>query len=122
MDGNIRDLAGLRGTYKLIDKTDRAIDLIGQELEKLKVSKAVFYLDKPVSNSGRLKMKIIELLDKYDFAVEVELVDNADKMLEGLDNVISSDAIVIDKCSSWINLNRSIIDNNIEKLNIKELC
>ena len=54
MDGNIRDLAGLRGTYKLIDKTDRAIDLIGQELEKLKVSKAVFYLDKPVSNSGRL--------------------------------------------------------------------
>ena len=67
-------------------------------------------------------MKIIELLDKYDFAVEVELVDNADKMLEGLDNVISSDAIVIDKCSSLINLNRSIIDNNIEKLNIKELC
>ena len=33
MDGTIRDLAGLRGTYKLIDKTDRAINLIGEYLQ-----------------------------------------------------------------------------------------
>ena len=58
MDGTIRDLAGLRGTYKLIDKTDRAINLIGEYLQKLKIKKVVFYLDSPVSNSGRLKIRI----------------------------------------------------------------
>lgn len=34
MDGTIRDLAGLRGTYCLIDKTDTAILLIGNILGK----------------------------------------------------------------------------------------
>lgn len=31
-DGNIRDLAGLRGTYKIIDKTEEALNLIGKIL------------------------------------------------------------------------------------------
>ena len=82
MDGTIRDLAGLRGTYKIIDKTDMALKMIGESLEALKVKKAVFYIDKPVSNSGRLKSKILDMLEKYDFEVECELVDNADKALE----------------------------------------
>lgn len=111
MDGTIRDLAGLRGTYKLIDKTDIAIDLIGKKLQELKISKAVFYLDRPVSNSGRLKARILELLDKYDFSVDVQIVDNADKSLENLENVISSDAIVIDKSITWFNLVERILDD-----------
>lgn len=36
-DGCIRDLAGLRGTYKLIDKTDYAIELIGKFLDEKSV-------------------------------------------------------------------------------------
>lgn len=110
MDGTIRDLAGLRGTYRLIDKTDTSIDLIGKKFEELKISKAVFYLDKPVSNSGRLKIRILELLDRFNFHVDVELVDNADRSLEGMENVISSDAIVLDKCESWFNFVKNILD------------
>lgn len=110
MDGTIRDLAGLRGTYRLIDKTDIAINLIGKKLEELKISKAVFYLDKPVSNSGNLKVRILELLHKYDFAVDVEIVDNADRSLENLENVISSDAIVLEKSITWFNLVKPILD------------
>lgn len=115
MDGTIRDLAGLRGTYKLIDKTDRAINLIGEYLQKLKIKKAVFYLDSPVSNSGRLKIRILELLDKYEYDVEVELVNNADVVLEKLKNVISSDSIIMEKCNGWINVAAKIIEENIEK-------
>lgn len=109
MDGTIRDLAALRGTYRLIDKTDIAIMLIGSILEKNKVDKAVFYLDAPVSNSGRLKQRIIELLNQFAFEVQVELINNVDAVLEKLDNVITSDAIILDKCVSWINLNAKII-------------
>lgn len=115
MDKTIRDLAGLRGTYRLIDKTEQAIELIAQQLQHLEIASVVFYLDKPVSNSGRLKMKILELLKKYDFDVTVELADNADVILEKLDFVITSDAIILDKCKSWINLLYDIIENMPEK-------
>ena len=115
MDKTIRDLAGLRGTYKLIDKTDIAIELIGKKLQDMNIGKAVFYLDKPVSNSGRLKMRILECLESYDFKVEVHIVDNADRELENMENVISSDAIVLDKCKTWINLGENIIDEDIEE-------
>lgn len=110
MDGTIRDLAALRGTYRLIDKTETAIMLIGNMLEKNKVGKAVFYLDAPVSNSGRLKQRIVELLNPFAFEVQVEVIHNVDSVLEKLDHVITSDAIILDKCVSWINLNAPIIE------------
>ena len=52
MDGTIRDLAGLRGTYRLVDETRKSVEIIADALETLKAQKAVFYLDAPVSNSG----------------------------------------------------------------------
>ena len=110
MDGTIRDLAALRGTYRLIDKTDTAIMLIGKALEKSKISQAVFYLDAPVSNSGRLKQRIVDLLSGLTFDVQVEVINQVDSVLEKLDNVITSDAIILDKCFSWINLNASIME------------
>ncbi|WP_315080507.1 DUF434 domain-containing protein [uncultured Clostridium sp.] len=113
MDETIRDLAGLRGTYRIIDKTETAITLIGEMLEKNKVRKVIFYLDAPVSNSGKLKEKILELLSKFNFDLQVENINNVDSILETLDNVITSDAIILDKCKSWINLNKKIMDNNI---------
>ena len=113
MDGTIRDLAGLRGTYRLIDKTQIAIMLIGEMLEKNKVRKAIFYLDAPVSNSGKLKERILELLNEFSFEVQVETINNVDANLEIADNVITSDAIILDKCKSWINLNKKIIESNI---------
>ncbi len=109
MDGTVRDLAALRGTYRLIDKTDTAIMLLGKILQKNKVNAVVFYLDAPVSNSGRLKLRILELLHQFDFIVQVEVINNVDATLEKLDNVITSDAIILDKCVSWINLNAQII-------------
>ena len=113
MDGTIRDLAALRGTYRLIDKTDEAIVLIGRMLEKHKTAKAVFYLDAPVSNSGRLKQRIADLLKEFSFEVQVEVIHNVDTVLEKLDHVITSDAIILNKCISWINLNRRIMEEFI---------
>lgn len=37
-----------------------------------------------------------------------------DVTLEKLENVISSDALILDKCKSWINLNKEIIEKNME--------
>ena len=74
--------------------------------------KAVFYLDAPVSNSGRLKTQIIETLQAFHYEIEVNVINDVDRVLEKLDNVITSDAIILDKCKSWINLNADIIQQN----------
>lgn len=113
MDGTIRDLAGLRGTYRVIDKTESAIILIGKILESGQIKKAVFYLDAPVSNSGRLKEHIIQLLAGCSFQVQVEVINNVDTVLERLDHVVTGDAIILDKCKSWFNLTKVIIDEEI---------
>lgn len=109
MDGTFRDLAGLRGTYRLIDKTDSAIRLIVSGLRRLLITRAVFWLDAPVSNSGRLKTRIAEIAEAERFDVGIELVQNVDKALYGLPNVVSGDRVILDRCPSWLNLNEKII-------------
>jgi len=121
MDGTIRDLAGLRGTYKLIDKTDIAINLIGEKLEEMKISEVNFYLDSPVSNTGKLKARILELLAKYSYEVKAELVNNADVILETKNFVITSDAIILNKCESWINLAYDIVSEKLPTLKYIDL-
>jgi hypothetical protein len=113
-DEVIRDLAGLRGTYRLIDKTDNAIILIKQILIELGVRGVKFFLDAPVSNSGRLKTKILEILTSCDIIVQVELVPNADVILSKLEGVVTADSIILDECKSWVNLSRGIIEKYIK--------
>lgn len=121
MDGTVRDLAGLRGTYSLIDKTPGAIHLIGNALKNMGIGKAVFYMDAPVSNTGRLATCIHEGLEGYPFEVETEVINNVDTVLSGLGNVVTGDAIILDKCKSWINLARNIIDTEFPEYHYVEL-
>nr|WP_308742986.1 DUF434 domain-containing protein [uncultured Anaerocolumna sp.] len=121
MDGTIRDLAGLRGTYRIIDKTTQAVLLIFQALEELNISEAVFYLDQPVSNSGRLKSLIIEIAKNYNLSIEVEVIYDVDRVLEKMEGVISSDAVILDKCISWFNLNGWITDRYVQQAWVYEM-
>ena len=103
-DNTIRDLAGLRGTYQIIDKTEKAILSILNALDKLKVAQLEIYLDSPVSNSGRLKNFILELSEPYQVEVIVSVIPDVDRVLYTKEGVITSDAVILDNCSSWINL------------------
>ena len=120
-DGNVRDLAGLRGTYKIIDKTIKALEIIGKCLDDNNCKKAIFYLDKPVSNSGNLKYEILQSSKSWNTEVEVKLVNNADVILEKLDNIVSSDALIIDKCITYFNLSKEIIDKYIDEITLIDL-
>ena len=104
MDGTIRDLAGLRGTYRLIDETPQAVGMIADTLEHLGVQKAVFYLDAPVSNSGRLKSLIADVWENRYMDLDIQVINDVDRTLQELENVITADAIILDQCKSWFNL------------------
>lgn len=120
-DGLVRDLAGLRGTYKLIDKTSIAIDYLFRFLETKKIKAVNIYLDLPVSNSGNLKIQIMEQANIYKILTTVTLVNNADVVLEKLKYVVTSDATILDKCNSYINLSKNIIIEYIPEASIISL-
>lgn len=104
MDGTIRDLASLRGTYRLIPETYRAIQMMFDVLQNANVIAVNILLDEPVSNSGRLKALIADIAEKYPFALYIQLLKDVDRKLYNKDNVITSDSVILDHCNSWINL------------------
>ncbi len=113
MDGAIRDLAGLHGSYKLIPQTDLAIKAMLKTLDSLGIGKAVIYLDKPISNSGRLKQKIFELAEDIGFELEVMTENAVDAILKTKPLVASGDAIILDECGQWFGLAERVIADHI---------
>ena len=113
MDGTIRDLAGLRGSYHIVDKTYQAVELLLEWLDRLAVREALFYLDQQVSNSGRLRSLLLERAEGRLVCVQAELHPHVDGQLSQMDRVVTSDAIILDKCGSWYNLNRVLLEQAI---------
>lgn len=109
LDGTLRDLAGLRGTYHIIDKTEMAIRFILDWLDENHILNAYIYLDEPVSNSGRLKTLLYECAESYQVHLEVIVMYEVDRTLEKHSNVITSDAIILNRCYSYINLGAHLI-------------
>ena len=113
MDGTIRDLAGMRGSYRIVDKTVKAVELLLLQMDRLGVKKALIYLDQQVSNSGRLRGLLLEMAENRLVQVQAELHPSVDRQLYCQENVVTSDAIILDKCGSWYNLNRPLIESAI---------
>ena len=113
MDSTIRDLAGLRGSYRIVDKTVRAVELLLARLEALGVKEALFYLDRQVSNSGRLRALLLDKAAERSVQIQVELHPSVDGVFSRLENVVTTDAIILDKCGSWYNLNRELIEETV---------
>ncbi|GAI45683.1 unnamed protein product, partial [marine sediment metagenome] len=109
-DGCFRDLASVHGTYRKVTETIPAVELIGQFLREVGAVEALWLLDSPVSNSGRLKTLIGELARKNNWNWEIELLLSPDAELKKTDLIVaSSDSVVLDGCRSWVNLATEII-------------
>ena len=104
MDGAIRDLAALRGTYRIIPQTREAVKLLFDLLEEMKILSASILLDEPVSNSGRLKALVADSGENYPFDLNIQVQKDVDRTLYEKENVITSDSIILDQCVTWVNL------------------
>lgn len=108
-----RDLAGLRGSYRLTGDTARCIDLVGEAVALASPARVRVWLDGPVSNSGRLRALWTERAALWTCPVDIELVDDPDRVLAGRDLVVSSDARVIDHASRTTDLTSHVIARSI---------
>lgn len=121
MDGTVRDLAAIRGTYRLIGCTHTAVRLLGAYLEEICAGSVTIYLDAPVSNTGRLKSVIAEYFEQLRFDWDIQLVPNADVMLRDKYNVITSDAIILNQCGSWLNCAAEVIEDKLKDVELIDL-
>jgi hypothetical protein len=114
-DGCFRDLASIHGTYRKVTETIPAVELIGHFLKDIGVTKALWFLDSPVSNSGRLKTLIGELAEKNNWLWNIELSISPDYELIRTDSiVVSTDSVVLDGCRKWANLSAELITQKIK--------
>ena len=90
-----------------------AIEAIRKVLEAEGVKEAHFLIDAPISNSGRLSSKIEDMFAGSSVNIECEVIYDVDKTLYDKENVITSDAIILDNCRSWFNLTSKAIKTEI---------
>lgn len=109
MDGTIRDLAALRGTYRIIPETETAVRMLMDGLREIHAGSAHILLDEPVSNSGRLKALIAEIGENDPLTPDIQIMKDVDRVLWEKENVITSDSIILDHCKSWVNLTAGCI-------------
>lgn len=109
-DGCCRDLASLHGTYRHVVETEPALLLVGETLARGGISHLRWVLDRPVSNSGRLKERMRQLAAENHWAWDIELEYNPDAVLANCSGVIAtSDSAVLDRCSRWTDVARRIV-------------
>lgn len=120
VDGCFRDLSGVHGTYKRVNQTQKAIELVASFFHKSQAQKLVWIFDQPVSNSGRIKQMVLDFAIENQLNWEGELQFSPDKFLAECSLIIiSSDAWILDHCKEWFNLIGYLI--NEEKLSVNKI-
>jgi hypothetical protein len=121
-DGAYRDMASVHGTWRKVEETVPAAELIGGLLAELRVERAQWLFDRPVSNSGRLKSLLEQIGDARGWPWEIRLVPDPDKLLRESDQIVATaDSAVLDECARWVNLARSAIDGRIPDAHVVDL-
>lgn len=114
-DGCIRDLSSVHGSYRSVAETEVAIQSIGESLVALKTKSAVWLLDRPVSNSGRLAKRIRDCAAQNGWSWTVKTCFNPDREIASSDRiVITSDGPLLDQVDRWTNFNRYLIEKRLD--------
>jgi len=121
-DDCLRDLSSVHGSYRSVMETEEAIGLLGETLLAATPASAVWLLDQPVSNSGRLAQRIREMSIERDWPWNVEVVMNPDKVIRASDQIaVTSDSNILDGVRGWINLGDLLITRRLSEAWVVDL-
>ncbi len=121
-DSTYRDMASMHGSYRKVAETRPALELLGQTLAAHRVAEGVWYLDRPVSNSGRLKGVMEEMAGWHSWPWRVELVPDPDAVLADAEPVVATaDSAILDRCARWFNLAREVVRVHVPQANVVDL-
>lgn len=121
-DGTYRDMASMHGSYRRVAETRPALELIARTLAELALGDSLWYLDRPVSNSGRLKTIIEETAAAEGRPWRVELVPDPDPLLAETNQLIATaDSVILDRCRAWLNLARLTVERHAPEARVVDL-
>jgi len=121
-DGCIRDLAAVHGSYRSVDETDGAVDALGRTLHRLAAAEVRFFLDSPVSNSGRLARRLLDRAERHGWPWSAETVRNPDATLLASPAVAAtSDGVVLDGVERWFPLAEAVTADLVDRPAIIDL-
>lgn len=100
-DGLVRDIASVHGSWRHVDTTAEAIDRLAAAIDAIAPAHVIWYLDRPVSQSG----KLAALLAATRAAWRVEVVADPDRVLRACPEVVATaDAGILDAGAAWFEL------------------
>lgn len=109
-DGCLRDMASMHGSYRKVAETVPALHLIGEFLAEYGVTNARWWLDRPVSNSGRLRTIMSDVAEERGWNWTIELAADPDPVLAASPGiVVTADSLILDQCGRWCSLARRIV-------------
>jgi len=113
-DGALRDLAGVRGSYRAGRQTLSVLDLVGRWCREASVARVRWWLDAPVSHSGELAATIRSVADEQGWNWQAQTSLQVDEVVAASSDIaVSSDSFVLDRCACWANLARWVIESSI---------
>lgn len=122
-DGCVRDLASMHGSYRHVDETEPALTLIGQTLDQFSLATCCWYLDRPVSNSGRLRARLEQLAAARGWPWQVELSTHVDAELAASPHIVATaDSVILDRCRRWFNLAREVLVHGLRNAALLDLA
>jgi hypothetical protein len=104
-DACIRDMASFHGNYRLVQETEHAVAIFVDAVESMRPSEVTVYIDRPVSNSGRLAEIVRTTAATKGSRLEATTADRVDEILKASTAVVATaDSAILDQCSDWLNL------------------
>ena len=123
-DGACRDIAGVHGTWRRVEQTMPALRLVGEFLAaRVRPARCVWYIDAPVSNSGRLRGIIEGAAAEAGWDWSVEVVPDVDSRLAAAADatLATADAEILDRCGRWYALTRELAREQIPGAHLVDL-
>jgi len=121
-DNCVRDLASVHGSYRSVQETESAIGLIGEVLETFEPASAAWLLDRPISNSGRLARKILDIATEHNWPWTVDVMFNPDATIISSRSIaITSDSSILDQVWRWVNLKSYLVEHHLPESSLLDL-
>jgi hypothetical protein len=114
-DGFVRDISGLSGNFRKTARTEKALELILNELKKNNPRRVLFLFDAPISKSGKLAEEVRGRLNEASLPGDALAVKVPEKILIGFPGIVAtSDTAIIDPSEKVVDVAGHVLRTRIK--------